>query len=369
MIGILISLVLFFGVWYLNLLTIYARLWQGIPTFSSEESDNRCTVSVIVPFRNEAENLPSLIESINQVNSGHHIVDWIFVDDHSEDNGAILLSDQLSERASWTLLKNEGITGKKAAVELAWRDTKSDIIIQTDADCNFGKEWLCTMVNPFITQVTQLVSGPVQYESDKGVWNRIIVLDFIGLIAIGAAHIQWRKPLICNAANMAYRSTLVSDTDLNASKASGDDVFILQSAFRKDSEGIVFQSDSKAMVKTQGPKTFKEFWHQRIRWASKNGEYDLLENRIILTLVWLYNTLILLCFLSMNPAGLLSGFFLITAKLLAEDRFYSAFADYFGISGWFKTIFIGQPFHIVYMAIIPPLSQILRYKWKERIQK
>lgn len=369
MTAILILLTLLLGVWYVKLLTKYARLWESIPSRNEDHAGDVYKVSVVVPFRNEKNNLLLLIDCINHAKTADLEVEWIFIDDHSDDGGAALFAEHLKENIKWELLPLTERMGKKAAIELAWENATGDILIQTDADCKFDEEWLLAMVAPFSEQSTLLVSGPVQYIYKQGFWHELVALDFAGLIAIGAAHIQWDKPLICNGANMAYRKLLITDIDINAKKASGDDVFILQSAFRKDAKGIVFQNDSRALVWTQSPSSFRDFWHQRIRWASKNGEYDLKENRIILILVWLYNAFIISCFLSMNPIGLTAGCFLVIVKLLAEDRFYSSFSGYFDFSGWFKTILLGQPFHILYMAVIPPLSQMLRYKWKERKQK
>jgi hypothetical protein len=75
---------------------------------------------------------------------------------------------------------------------------------------------------------------------------------------------------------------------------------------------------------------------------------------------------ILLSFLSFSSLGCTAAALLVVLKVLAEDKFYSSFSSFFSLLGWFKTILIGQPFHIMYMAILPPLSQVLKYQWKER---
>jgi len=75
---------------------------------------------------------------------------------------------------------------------------------------------------------------------------------------------------------------------------------------------------------------------------------------------------IVLSFLSFNSVGYTVVAFLVVLKVLAENKFYRSFSSFFSLSGWFKTILIGQPFHILYMAILPPLSQVIKYQWKER---
>jgi hypothetical protein len=70
--------------------------------------------------------------------------------------------------------------------------------------------------------------------------------------------------------------------------------------------------------------------------------------------------------LSFTAVGATAGAFLMLLKVLAEDKFYSGFTPFFDRELWFTNILLGQPFHLLYMAIIPPLSQVLKYKWKER---
>lgn len=156
-----------------------------------------------------------------------------------------------------------------------------------------------------------LVSGPVVYTKSDGFWQRIVTLDYSGLVAIGAAYIEWHLPMICNGANLAYRKSLVSEVNLKENKASGDDVFILQSAFEKNQSWVVFSKNRDAFVMTEPPSDLKVFWNQRIRWASKNSDYSIHKNTLILVFVWLYNVMIVISLLSLNPLGLLASFFLV----------------------------------------------------------
>jgi cellulose synthase/poly-beta-1,6-N-acetylglucosamine synthase-like glycosyltransferase len=172
--------------------------------------------------------------------------------------------------------------------------------------------------------------------------------------------------MLCNGANLAYRKNILQSFDYRENKASGDDIYLMQHVHATSLEGICFNKKQDAMVMTSGPQHFREFLNQRIRWASKNGDYDLKQNTRVLAFVWLYNLVILLSFLSFSSLGCTAAALLVVLKVLAEDKFYSSFSSFFSLLGWFKTILIGQPFHIMYMAILPPLSQVLKYQWKER---
>lgn len=365
MIIVYILLVLFIGVWYWWLLTKYTQLWISIDTSATEGAANKFSVSIIIPFRNEADNLNTLLHSLDNLKTEKHDVEIIFINDHSSDEGVRLINEYgLSQK--YVIISLDKESGKKGGIAVGWAAAQGDIILQTDADCRLEPNWLVEMVKPFADEQINLVSGPVAYLENQGFLNHLLALDFAALITIGASHIQWGQPLICNGANLAYRISLTTHANLNSEKASGDDVFLLQSAYLKNPRSILFLKLKEAIVKTNSPKTFGEFWNQRLRWSSKNGDYAIKKNVWILVGVWFFNILILTSLISLQPIGLLVAVFLILIKILAEEKFYKSFIPFFQMNKWFKTILLGQPFHILYMTILPPLSQLLRYKWKGR---
>jgi len=318
-----------------------------------------------VPFRNEVANLPSLLASFECLQFSNHKVEFIFINDHSSDGGDLVIKNYTGNLI--VKLIDSKSQGKKNAMREAWQHCEGNVILQTDADCIVPINWINVMLAPFQKGEVILAAGPVDFFEESSFWKRLVRLDFQALIAIGAAHIAWQKPMICNAANLAYRKELIDKATLNDDMASGDDVFLLQSAYKMNSEnGIAFVKSMRGIVKTAGPATFSEFWHQRLRWASKNGAYDIRENTWILAGVWLYNVLILLCVVTASALSVTIALFLIILKVLAEDKFYSRFQAFFGKELWFTNLLLGQPFHILYMAIVPPLSQVLKYQWKER---
>ena len=360
-----IGIVIAAGVAYYSLLEKYGALWSGIDETIDYTADESFSVSILIPFRNEVNNLPKLIQSLENLDFVEHSVEIILVNDYSTDGGELVISEY-SGPLDIRLVHQTKDGGKKAAIRLGWQVCQGDIILQTDADCEVPVYWLRAMLEVFSDNIVNLACGPVQFRHSTNFWKQIVALDFEALIAIGAAHIQWGKPMICNAANLGYRKRLIVDVDLNDSAASGDDVFLLQSAFRQSRESIRFVKNNEAIVKTEGPSSLEVFWNQRLRWASKNGDYDIKQNTWILVSLWVYNVLVLCSLLSFTAVGTTAGAFLVLIKVLAEDAFYSKFAPFFDRKLWFTNILLGQTFHIVYMAILPPLSQVLKYKWKGR---
>lgn len=364
-----VAIVFLVAFFYNRLLYNYGQLWRAIPESKyqakTKESIKPIRVSILIPFRNEANSLPNLIESLNRLNTFNIDVEVIFIDDHSTDDGQSYINDCRLPKKLIPLIHG---TGKKEAIQLGWKHVSGEYIFQTDADCILPKNWIPSMISLFDNEV-HFVSGPVLFHESKKIWNQLVAIDFMSLISIGAAHIQWKHPLMCNGANMAYRSALINSIELKSNRASGDDVFLLQSAFQKTSDGIRFCKDKQAIVYTKGPDNINIFWNQRLRWASKNNEYESKWNTIILIGVWVFNVIILISFLSFHKIGFHGGFFLVLIKLISELNFYSSYAQFMGYKKGLPYILMGQFLHIIYMVILPPLSQILSFTWKERVMK
>ncbi len=361
-----IFIVLVAGITYMCLLKRYTQLWNSIPEEKAAKCQETSHVSLLIPFRNEIKNLDALLRTLNDLTISTIKLEILFINDHSTDGGEKIIQNYKGP-LHIKLLELSDTSGKKAAINKGWQQCKGKIILQTDADCLLPQRWLQAMLAPFAEDKILLACGPVKFTTPKNFWQRIVALDFAALIAIGAAHIGWEKPMICNGANLAYRSRILNDgITLNDKRASGDDVFLLQSAFKNQPDGISFVKNKDALVETAGPVTFSAFWNQRLRWASKNGEYDIAFNKWILIGIWAYNLLIVLSLLSFSAVGATAAMFLVLIKVLAEGTFYNSFSDFFSLKMWFKNILLGQPFHILYMAILPPLSQRIKYQWKER---
>jgi biofilm PGA synthesis N-glycosyltransferase PgaC len=359
---ILITLVLALG--YLVLMRKYSRLWKSAPTSNLQVlQDVKATLLVV--FRNEEEHLPRLFQSIENLDTSGINLEIVLINDHSLDR-SFELAKSFSQEVGAKALSLDKAQGKKAGVQKGWEASRGEFILQTDADCVLPKGWLQAMLSEL--KNAHFVSGPVTYLPYEGFFQKMVQLDFTGLIAIGAAHIQWKKPLMCNGANLGFRREAIEGVDLKAHRASGDDVFLMQSVAAKGS-AIRFCKNQEAIVQTEPPKTIAALLNQRLRWASKNGTQQNRFNLGILIFVWFYNLCLLGALLSFNSLGFTIFGALLLTKVLVEDQLYAQIKSFFKLEGYWKTLLMGQLFHISYMAVIPVISQLISYTWKDRKQK
>jgi len=273
----IIVLVLFFllAAYYVFFLL---RILSGLKNLSkhSDSYGAKCEefVSVIVPFRNESENIVRCLESLEAQNYNRDKFEIVFVNDFSEDDSLEkLCSNKKLENVKILSLPDnlEKVSSKKATVRYGIENSKGKIIVTTDADCVHSHTWLKSLVNNF-DEDTGVVAGPVQFEEEKTIFQKMQKLEFQSLVISGTGLIGIKKPVICNAANFAFRKDLffkLDGFDDNINVSSGDDVFIMQKVAHQTTYKVKFCKDNECIVKTKSSKKIKEFFGQRKRWAGK----------------------------------------------------------------------------------------------------
>jgi biofilm PGA synthesis N-glycosyltransferase PgaC len=248
-------------------------------------------ISVIIPFRNESENIISNVESIIKQDYPADKYEVIYIDDNSTDDSFKKLSEvKKPDRVKVLSLPKDYSPNahKKRAIRYGIEQSKGDIIVTTDADCTYTDSWLSSLVSNF-DDSTGFVSGPVEFNNSGNIFSRLQILEFVGLIITGAGLIGAGKPTICNAANIAYRKNVFDDVkgfEYDMDLSSGDDELLMQKIAQDTEYKVKFSIDKKSIVKTAPNKSLSEFYHQRKRWASKGLFYK--NKNLVIKLIFIY---------------------------------------------------------------------------------
>ena len=331
-------------------------------------------VSVIIPFRNERDNLLKNLKSLEVQTYPKNKYEIIYVNDCSTDNSVEIIETNKGDDN----IKVISVPGdfspnahKKRAIRFGVENARGKIIITTDADCTYNQDWLSTLLK-YMDDETAFVSGPVEFEDNGKFFGNLQRIEFAGLVISGAGLIGTNRPIICNAANIAYRKKIfeqVNGFDDQLKLSSGDDELLMQKIWKETDYKIKFCPDKKAVVKTAPNKTLKQFYQQRKRWASKGLFYA--DKLLILKLI-----LIFLFYLSL-PVQLILAV-LLSAKfflLLVISLLLKAFSECLVMKKGTELLFdkkLLSPFifaeilHIPYI-IISAISGIFgNFTWKER---
>ncbi len=382
-----ILIAIIFTVLYIALIIYYRFAFISTHTINQSTSQpvNKTSLSVIIPARNEEHNIESCLQSILQNNYPTHLLEIIVVDDHSTDGTAEMVKKYASQNVKIISLSDHVSTKinsyKKKAIEIAVAQASGTLIITTDADCIVPTKWLQTIAGFYEEKKPAFIAAPVTIDCG---WSFIQIfqsLDFMTLQGITAAVVNKKQMTMCNGANMAYERAAFYEVGGFSgidNIASGDDMLLMHKIYKQYPDRVMFLKSTNAIVKTAPVNTIKEFFNQRIRWASKADKYD--DKRIlpVLVLVYLYNVIMLLLpiigllnndqYLMFNVESSMLGAWkwLLLLKIVAELSFLFPVANFFGKKDmlWFFPLL--QPFHICYTIIAGWLGKFGKYSWKER---
>lgn len=331
--------------------------------------------SIIIPFRNEAVNLPELLLGLIGLDYNRNLYELIFIDDESEDQSVALIENYLSkeEDINYSILKNtrKSNSPKKDAIASAITKANFEWILTTDADCYVPATWLKSFNSIILKANPVMVIGPVTYKLEKGFINAFETLDFLSLTGSTMGGCGIGKPFLCNGANLAYQKKVfleVNGFSGNDSIAGGDDIFMLEKLQNKFPEKIVFLKQQEAIVVTKPAGSFKKLWSQRLRWASKTAAYA---NRFALLIgltVFAMNTFLILLFVfyvfNVVEFTILSAMYLVKFNLDFLLLFQAA--KFYQQEHVLKAYFFSSIIYPVFNFLIALRSFFGGYDWKGR---
>ncbi len=354
---------------YSLLIIYYWRAWISIPVYHPGKPAP-VPVSVIIPARNEEQNIGSLLSALEKQNYPAHLFEVIVVDDHSTDQTAAVV--QQYKQARLIRLQAEDINSyKKKAIETGIAASSGRLIVTTDADCIPSPGWLSTIVSFSLERGAVFVAAPVVYTNDQSLLQIFQALDFMTLQGITGAAVYKKALSMCNGANLVYEKEAFDKAGGFAgidNIASGDDMLLMHKIWQQYPQQVHYLKAAEAIVQTQPMKTWKQFFNQRIRWASKAGKYADRRITAVLLLVYLFN----LSFLGLFIAGfqqpvywwyLLAG---VVAKTIAELPFLYSVASFFNKRSLLSYFLFFQPLHILYTILSGLFGQFGKYEWKGR---
>jgi biofilm PGA synthesis N-glycosyltransferase PgaC len=280
-------------------------------------------VTLLIPVRNERENLKTLFSEIKKLD--YPQLQVLLIDDQSEDGSLSLMNEKASKDPRITVLQNPG-AGKKSALEFGVAYASGTLILCSDADCRFPKGWERKMVAQFSDPRVQLVCGPVLSAEQHTFFQRFQQIEWASVLLVTQFFFSRRQPLMCSGANLAYRKSAfvkVRGYDQNRQYLSGDDEFLLKKVVAEfGGESCVYLPFPDSLVLTRPQQDLSQLLKQRVRWAGKwkvhrDASHAFAAAASFFTQVcWLGSGLLL----GMGTSGILVFLTVWTGKILGERR-------------------------------------------------
>jgi len=355
---------------YSILILYYKAGWQEIKPFAPGYQNPGTKISVVIAARNEEENIGKLLASLEIQTYPNYLFEVIVVDDHSTDNTATII--QSFTFAKLIRLQFDNINSyKKKAIETGIAAASGDLIVTTDADCIAKENWLKTIAAFKEETNAVFIAAPVTMLYKSNLLQTFQSLDFLVLQGITAASVKKRIHNMCNGANLAYERKAFFEVNGFTGIdhiASGDDMLLMQKISQRHPGKISYLLSKDAIVTTNAAKTWKEFFSQRIRWASKATDYNDIKIFSALFLVYFFNCSLLALFITgfwMNY--LLLGFAgVLVVKTIIELIFLYPIAKFYNKLNLLNLFPFYQPLHIIYTVIAGWLGVFGSFEWKGR---
>lgn len=360
---------------YSTFIIVIIWSWKSIKKGSNDISyleKNTFNISVLIPVRNEAENIEVLIRSICKVAYHKSQYEVIVIDDHSNDNTGEIAKYLTKEYDQLKVIdQKKGVSGKKKAIEIGVSNSSGEIIVCTDGDCCVPQNWLAAYAETYRKSPnTVMVFGGVRYKSNKSFVIDLLNIELSILQMIGGASMKLGIPTMINGANLSYIKKAfkaVGAYSGNENIPSGDDEFLLRKLHSKFPAGVEFLKDRLTIVETLPPSSFETWIHQRRRWAAKWKHHKDVYSKLIPVFIFLFNSFsIYMIFNVLSGNERTVSIIFLGLKSVVEYLLISISTRFLGVSNKILNFIYLQliyPFYVVFFGIA---SNFGKYTWKDR---
>jgi len=226
---------------------------------------------VIVAVRDEAATLPLLLESLCAQTRGDVL--FLIVDDRSGDGTGALLDEFCSTvgdraRVIHNVRAPAGLTGKQAALDLAFGRAKGDVLLFTDGDCVVPPTWADEMLAHFRDPCVGVVLGRIELPESAGFLRRFQAFEQPLLNQYNFGSVGIGMPTGCFGNNMAIRARAVKE--IGGFHALGysvtEDAMLLDAVCRRGGWKVRTCTSDRGAAATRAQVSWKAYIDQHTRW-------------------------------------------------------------------------------------------------------
>lgn len=237
----------------------------------------RPSVTVVIPAHDEEAVLGATLASLSaQAYPGE--AEFVIVDDRSTDGTSGIIRAAAERDARIRPLRihepSRRLSPKVNAVEHGIRASTGEIIVTSDADCQYPPGWLEGMVAHFEPDVTMVV-GYVETTRAGGAkrWLHLFEsIDWFSLMLVSRSLTRFGWKFASSANNQAYRRDAFEAAGgfgAPGRAPSGDEDLLTQRLGRLPGSRIVFASRPETRVLTRPIPSWFALLRQRRRWVSR----------------------------------------------------------------------------------------------------
>jgi cellulose synthase/poly-beta-1,6-N-acetylglucosamine synthase-like glycosyltransferase len=336
-------------------------------------SSDKPFISILIPARNEAQNLPVCLDSMTALSYPANLSEVIILNDRSSDDTAEIAQNYCKKYGNFCLINisedTPGLSGKMNVLNQGIAQAKGEILLVTDADCEVTPGWADALVSYF-TRDTAMAGGITllsKEERSESVSDRIQAIDWLFLQGVAAGATNCGIPISILGNNFAFRKSAYLET--GGYSAIGfsltEDMALLQAIRKLKKWKIKYALNSKTRVYSLPLNTFQELLNQRLRWVS-GGMKGPISGWFFMAVAFLTH-LVLPVILITEPLSL-SGLSLLMTVFLAD--FFAILRPLtarLNITYLLKYFFLFELYYFFYTTFYALLALLpLKISWKNR---
>jgi poly-beta-1,6-N-acetyl-D-glucosamine synthase len=255
----------------------------------------RPSVSVIIPAHNEEDKLEATLTSLSKQQYRGKL-EFVIVNDRSVDATQAIIQKFVDADSRFRLVNvlepSRRFAPKVNAVNTGIDSSSGEIIIASDADCQYPARWVSSMVSHFEPDVAMVVGyvESTRAGTAKNWVERFESTDWFSLMLTSRSltHFGWK--FASSANNQAYRRSAfeaIGGFGASGRAPSGDEDLLTQRMGKLPGMRVVFASAADSRVLTRPVPSAIALLKQRRRWVSRY-HHTLHYNPIFMTSIGVF---------------------------------------------------------------------------------
>ena len=258
--------------WFVSYLSLFMSLfWINVMFLrvpERREFKKLPFVSMLIPARNEENNIRSCIDSI--INSGYDKTKLrvIVIDDESRDRTGDIVRSLIREYQECDIklirrVKKYNEFTKAPALNVGLKYVKGDYVGCIDADSTIEKGSLQNVTSLFEGDEVGAVISNIKVNRTKSIWEKVQRLEYIFATFIRSLMSKIDTLHVTPGALSVYRTDVLKKVGGFDEKNITED---LEVAMNIRYHGYKVKIALDSISYTNVPETFRKLWRQRVRW-------------------------------------------------------------------------------------------------------
>ena len=248
---------------------------------------NNLLISIITPSYNRADELKHLLKSLENQKVSYDIFEVIISDDGSSDNTKELIKNWQSKSLLKIKYINQKNKGPGAARNHGMKNSKGDLIIFIDSDCEADPNWLKIILDHYYKDNFDACGGPDGSKDDFTILQKAIDYSMTSFFTTGGMRGHSERMIAKfypRTHNMAMKRFLYETLGGFGSLRHGQDIEY-SNRIRKTGARIKFIKD--AVVYHRRRTSIKQFYKQVFNWGVARINLSLIDQNMLETIHYL----------------------------------------------------------------------------------